>query len=133
MINEDEVRILYHFFSRVKDRNSWLEIMKDLGYTHFWSECILEILYFYVNRSKHKDNELKFYMQFIAFYWDNLTESKNNNDTMEDVQQKLNQNLTLIPFFKSSLSKAVKVMWFFFCCGSISFHFSVCICICFRE
>ena len=80
LINHKEFIILYHFFSRVKNMDSWIEICRDLGFNQYFGTDNFEHLYNNIRnlviraKESKEQNRLRFFMQLIIFYWDNLTE-----------------------------------------------------------
>ena len=101
----------YQFFSRVIDMNAWIELCYDFGFEKFFDSNHFKDFYSKTRnleiRAKDKDhNQLRFFMQLIIYYWDNLT----NTQFLEiDGIQNKDENYTFACFWLRSISKAIKV------------------------
>ena len=128
LIDRDEFTILYHIFSRINNIESWIEICNDLGFDKYF--CLIHFKEFYsmirkleVRARDQNQNQLRFFMQLIIYYWDNLTITNNDafNDDFGD-----DEHSNFANFWMKCLSKMTKVSYikFAFCalCLSITWN-----------
>ena len=77
LIDRAEFTILYHIFSRINGIKSWYEICNELGFDRYFNaghfkELYAVILNLEIRAKAKSQNQLRFFMQLIIYYWDNL-------------------------------------------------------------
>ena len=121
LINDQEFKILYHFFSKISNMNTFIDIWRDLGFNCDPSAVYLELSSWTI-RNNHKyqnvyisdydeNQDLKNFMQLMVFYWTNLsylTKHENTNDNMGTIPQNIDPKSNIVSFFVLSLNKLIK-------------------------
>eukprot|EP01084_Bolivina_argentea_P223242 377761_1 len=112
-INSDEVTILYYLFSRISDKNAFIQIWSDLGYDHFFDtkhakELFISIRNLEIRAKDGQLFELQFFMKLLIFFWDNLSEIDIETSDMGGIHDIDAEQSTFTHFWAQSLSKTIQ-------------------------